>query len=419
MIPEDVTTPDARKTLVVVYGWGSVSPTQIKEAASKLDLDLIFIVGDTPHDREIEPVLRTLGTVIRSGDPRSILAQVQREPSSLLPITFAESKIAETAVLAAALGFPYTSPEDVAGLVDKFEQRTALARAGISVPRWELVTRPDELRDALCRLTFPAVIKPVIGAGSRGTFRIENGDGMKGVLNDIVDAAISSSGETWILEEELQGVPLPDPWGDYVGVEVGFFHGRCEVLGVVGKFSLDEPYRERGAFWPSSLSPATNREVCAEAVRAGTALRIVNNVACVELKLTPDGPRVIEVNGRMGAWDNDVVTRGGGRSPLDAALALLAGLPVLPPAEEPQERTFAYVENPPVGASHVDREERKELLATEGVEAVKVHKPRGSTVDWRLGAASSVATITGQCDSLDALAALAQHLRKRKWIGYR
>jgi carbamoylphosphate synthase large subunit len=65
---------------------------------------------------------------------------------------------------------------------------------------------------------------------------------------------------------------------------------------ITGKYPLLPPFRERGDFWPAWLTDdERDREgpLTSEALRA---LGITTGVAHTEIKLTPDGPRIIEVN---------------------------------------------------------------------------------------------------------------------------
>jgi hypothetical protein len=116
-----------------------------------------------------------------------------------------------------------------------------------------------------------------------------------------------------------------------------------------------------------------------------------------ELKLTPAGPRVIEVNGRLGGYVDDVVSRSSGMSPL--RLALAAALERAGAVERPRPERVAYqlFVLPPVGARAIERVDGVEAARRlPGVLRVELQRRPGDAVDWREGTASRVAVVHGE-----------------------
>jgi hypothetical protein len=65
---------------------------------------------------------------------------------------------------------------------DKSAMKRALDRAGIRTPRFERATDPDECRDAARRIGYPLIVKPISGAGSADTHRIDDDTSLERVL---------------------------------------------------------------------------------------------------------------------------------------------------------------------------------------------------------------------------------------------
>jgi len=120
-------------------------------------------------------------------------------------------------------------------------------------------------------------------------------------------------------------------------------------------------------------------------------------VVHTEVMLTAEGPRIIEVNGRLGGRPPFVL-----RSVSDVnlfAVACLACAGVETPLPEPagcRGVGFWLMLHPPMSAvrlSGIDGLE--ECAALEGVESVALHVNAGEAVDWRLGTEARVVTIRG------------------------
>ena len=103
---------------------------------------------------------------------------------------------------------------------------------------------------------------------------------------------------------------------DYVSVETFVSCGRTSHAAVTGKIALADPFRETGSFIPAHLSADTLNAVLDVASAAVDAIGVTLGAFHTEIKLTPDGPRVIEVNGRLGGGAlPDVFTLACGESP--------------------------------------------------------------------------------------------------------
>ena len=58
---------------------------------------------------------------------------------------------------------------------DKARMKEVLEKAGLRVPRHGRAHTKQEVRSAVDRVGFPAIVKPIAGAGSADTFRIDSG----------------------------------------------------------------------------------------------------------------------------------------------------------------------------------------------------------------------------------------------------
>jgi biotin carboxylase len=93
----------------------------------------------------------------------------------------------EVMVLTAArlrerLGVPGMSLDTVRGFRDKQVMKERAAAAGVRVPRAMRVRTLTEARAAAERIGFPLVLKPIAGAGSADTYRVDNGAELEATL---------------------------------------------------------------------------------------------------------------------------------------------------------------------------------------------------------------------------------------------
>ncbi|MEH1016515.1 ATP-grasp domain-containing protein [Micromonospora sp. CPCC 206060] len=388
-------------TLAIVFGFGSATALEIAGSAHGL-CDLVFVCDPaSPYTAESLPLLESLGRVVPTTGRVAVVEQLRKLDVSGI-LTFADSGLATAAQLAESLRLSFHSAETAMLLADKHRQRRRLASHKVPSARFAVVGSPADAAPALATVGVPAVLKPRSGAGSRNTVLVSSA----GELDAAVTAAFAAGDRDLVLEEYLIGdSTIAGPaWGDYVSVESLVLDGRVAHLGVTGKPPLAEPFRETGAFFPSTLSDSVQRQACGVTTRALHALGVTSGVAHTELKLTAAGPHVIEVNGRLGGYVNDVFTRSTGISPL--RMALCAALRTVGDVPQPAPATVAYQFRlaPPVWATTVSGISGvPETMALAGVRRVELLCRPGDEVDWRHGTVSAVAVVHGEAPDHAAL----------------
>lgn len=73
-----------------------------------------------------------------------------------------------------ALGVEGMTVEETVPFRDKDKMKQVLNAAGIRTPRHALANSADECRDAAARIGFPLIMKPIAGAGSADTYRVDD-----------------------------------------------------------------------------------------------------------------------------------------------------------------------------------------------------------------------------------------------------
>ena len=305
---------DTLPRLIVVYSMTTLV-LQLLEAAAGCWTYLWLI---NRGDEGVEPALRLLnrtgivvdGTGRSSAEKAALLATFG--PSGI--IAFDDEKLVLAAELAQHLGLLANSPAATMRLVNKIAQRKALQAAGLPVPAfWDVQATADiaERQRIVETVSYPVIVKPQADAGSRNTYRADE----EKTLTALLDQASTSSGraEAVIVEGLLTDGWSRDahPYADFVSVESAVCEGRPGHFAVTGRSTLAEPYRATGSFIPSNLPRDILAEICSLTTEALLALDVTTGIYHTEVKLTRDGPRIIEVNGRVGGSIPELVSLAG------------------------------------------------------------------------------------------------------------
>lgn len=218
-------------------------------------------------------------------------------------ITYSEFLLEPQARVAADLGLRGNSPESVAIAQSKARQRETLRAAGARTPRFRTVRDRADLPGAIEDIGYPAVLKPEHGAASMGVLPVTGPGDLLPAWDEahrIPSPFLSGPGASWVLEQRLTGIPPAAGLADYVSVESLVADGRAHHFGVVDRLAQHHGFLEEGAVYPSACDPEITAALEAETERAIRACGLRWGAVHTELKLTPGGPTVIEVNARLG-----------------------------------------------------------------------------------------------------------------------
>lgn len=416
--------------LVVVHTPDAFSPVQIAEAADGICRFLWLIDTSNRTDPAYRRVMSKFGRVIDHA--HLTLAELVDEVGSTDPagiVTFTDDGQMLTSVLALRLGLEFHAAEVVERLIDKVAQRTALAAAGFEGPRfWTVPPRsadpapaPSEqqrariVADVVGAAAFPVVVKPRQGAASRDTYRADDAGALLAVLT-------ANRDEEVIVETYLADVtPLDSQeFSDFVSVESAIVDGAVSHLAVTGRFPLAHPFRGSGMFIPGHLPADLTVAIEQLAADAARALGVRTSIMHTEIKVTPDGPRIIEVNGRVGGGVPDILRLLHGPNIIRWRILLALGLDLPLDEIRPFDRIgFFLWHQPPVGAHRIVAVRGlQEVAGLPGVLEVRPKRGPGDLVDWREGGVGHVFGVGGLVDTYDELVDLRHRILDRTSVEY-
>lgn len=290
----------------------------------------------TPHVRGGTPVDPTDVTLLLAA-----ARDVAAHRAVVGVLCYDEALILPAAHVAEALGLPGPGVGAIQRCRDKSATRQTLADAGIPQPTSTAVSTLRQARAAAEATGFPVVLKPRGLGASQGVIRVDH----PRELDDAWHAASSAS---------YPGVPTYDRGvlveeyldGPEVSVDAVVRDGAVLPLTVARKRLGPPPFFEEVGHTVSADDPLLTDPAFGELlVRVHAALGVRSAVTHTEVRLTIRGPRVVEVNGRLGG---DMIPYLGwlargidhGRVAVDAAL----GAPVTAVATRAQAAgvRFAY-----------------------------------------------------------------------------
>ncbi|MCX4870849.1 ATP-grasp domain-containing protein [Streptomyces sp. NBC_00257] len=234
--------------------------------------------------------------VAATHDPAAVvaagLALAARHPVAGV-VTWDEYALVPAAELAARLGVPGNSAAAMTACRDKATSRRLFAEHDVPSATSTRVDTLAQATAAAFRTGFPVVLKPSSHAASIGVVRADTPEELPSAWRFASAGAGEQGPEgSGVLVEEYL-------FGPEISVECVTQHGVTTALAVTRKEVAFPPYFEEVGHTVDAGDPLLP-EVAPVAVQAVRALGVTCGIQHVEMRLTPSGPRIIEVNSRIG-----------------------------------------------------------------------------------------------------------------------
>lgn len=293
-------------------------------------------------------------------------------------LTLAEYDVVVAAEVAIHLGLPTVSVEGVAVARNKALMRRRCAELGVAMPAFRTVQTPEEAAAAATEIGLPCVVKPADETSSADVRLVETAEQAAEHVALIRSRIENTRGQSryheLMVEEFITG---PE-----VSVEVLAEGDRFEVLGVTDKSVTGQGYFvELGHSFPSSLPESVVSAIGDLAVESLRAVGFDLGMAHVEIKVTPDGPKLVEINPRpAGGKITYLVDRALGIRSLELVTRQYLGQPLpaeVVPATPVAGAAIRYLTAPAGRVVSVGGQDRAAALP--GVEEVVV-KPKPGAV---------------------------------------
>ncbi|HEY0781760.1 MAG TPA: ATP-grasp domain-containing protein [Thermoanaerobaculia bacterium] len=255
------------------------------------------------------------------------VARLQRERPLDALVTFSEFYVPMVATVAERCALRALSPRAATACRDKFSTRRHLAAAGRATPRFRLVASEDEARAAGAEVGYPCIVKPPADSSSKGVLLVAGEEELVAQFRRLNAWAVNDRGQALTGQVLIESVLR----GPEVSVETMTLGAdRTQVVGITAKHLSQPPlFVEIGHDYPAALAPAEAARIEEEVQAALAAVGFDFGPAHTEVRLTPEGPVVVEINPRLaGGMIPELVRHAQGIDLLSAYFDLLAGRPV-------------------------------------------------------------------------------------------
>jgi biotin carboxylase len=340
--------PADQKTLLLVAS--SANPDLLRTPRD-LGLSIVIAAKNPPADTDLYDVHLSVDEMSEEAVAQAVSAFVASGRRIDAVACFHEGSLRAAARVAADLGLPGNTPEAVMNMRDKAQTIDVLTAAGIGCPRSRLVTSADEAVAAAAEFGLPVVVKPQSSASSQGVTKAKDEGALRHAYEMV--AGIHKRTEfrqgeyavrnisTVYMDPERRGVLVQELLsGPEFALDFVYADGEFFLLGIHDKPSEWEgdAFIETVYITPSGLDSSRQQLIVDTAVRGLRAVGATTGGAHVEIRLTEDGPKIIEINGRLGGTtayvQESIQASTGVWGPREYLRAVLGERPQVAPAKE-------------------------------------------------------------------------------------
>lgn len=233
--------------------------------------------------------------VISTIDIQGVLEAAKKHQIDGIMTLASDMPMRTVARVSKELGLAGIDEQTALNTTNKVLMRQVLEENNVPIPVSYKASDQKEFFEAVKRLRekgYRCIVKPADNSGSRGvTFLKDFGaEDLKRAY--IYSRECSRAGDV-VVEEYMEGAE--------VSVETLSIERMCHVIQITDKLTTEEPYFvEMGHNQPTRLEGKIRREVERVAKAANLALGITEGPSHTEIKITKDGPKIVEVGARLG-----------------------------------------------------------------------------------------------------------------------
>ena len=237
--------------------------------------------------------------VVSTLDQEEVLRQARIYEPDVVITSTSDGPVRTAAYVNEQLGKqPDLSYEDSLCATIKSYMRERLKECQVPIPQYYIVKNQAEFIEAVSGIQGDLIVKPADNAGSRGVVLVKK-DAVSGKtvpedITSVYEYSKSNSRNGIVMVEEFME-------GEEVSVEAMTVNGETTIITITDKLTTPPPYFvELGHAEPSQHPIELQEKIKKVAKQAVAAIRLQNGPSHTEIKLTKDGPKIVELAARLG-----------------------------------------------------------------------------------------------------------------------
>lgn len=285
-----------------IGGTGRIFPPAITRQGHRYS----FVTRNRRHYLDaaglIHPVLEHADNVLttETNDVPALIDFLRRQHAILHfdgVVTICDYYIETVARVSEALNLPKVFSSNVGAERHKHLVREAIERAGLPNPKFCVARSWEEARRAAEAIGYPLILKPSDLASSAFVTLVSDESDLRSGFEALErfprNFRDQEREQLWLLEEYMTGEEL--------SVEACTYEGETTIIGVTDKSVTGFPcFIEDGHMFPADLDTKLAEEVGSYVLQVLDAVGHDYGISHTEVKLTPAGPRIVEINPRPG-----------------------------------------------------------------------------------------------------------------------
>ncbi len=357
---------------MMILGGSALQVPAIK-AAKELGYEIILVDYD---ENATGFALADVKLVVSTLDKEEVYRQALIYRPDVVITSTSDGPVRTAAYVNEKLGKkPDLSYEDSLCATIKSHMRKRLEENHVPVPVYYVVENWAGFWEAVKALDGRCIVKPSDNAGSRGVTLLEGGEKTEEELRRAYDYSKGNSRNGIVMVEEFMS-------GAEVSVEAMTVNGKTEIISITDKYITQPPYFvEIAHSEPSRLEGEIQERIREVALQAIRAIRLQNGPSHTEIKVTEEGPKVVEIAARLGGdfITSRLVPLSTGVDLVGASVRLAAGEAPDLSAKWQRAAAIHFIQS---GKGKLRRLEiGEEIFRMDGVEEAVLYKKAGDTTD--------------------------------------
>ena len=233
--------------------------------------------------------------IISTIDIESVMSAAKKHNIDAIMTLASDMPIMTVAKVSKKLGLVGVDLDTAIKATNKSKMRESLKSFGVPVPLFYKVDSLDKCIKAVNKIKdkgYKCILKPADNSGSRGIVLLP--DFNEKTINIAYNYSKNNSRNKIVMVEEFME-------GPEVSVETISVDGKCNIIQITDKITTGAPYFvEMGHSQPSKLPDSIIDKIKEITIAANKAIGIISGPSHTEIKITQNGPKIVEIGARLG-----------------------------------------------------------------------------------------------------------------------